>query len=248
MTELKPKIRPIQAVQALRRLMKNKEDTVQVFKLARALDGPVSERNYQTFRQLPIGQTVLSEKRDLARALMDRGHLATLPEGSLGRAYYDFVTREGLSPEGFQKDMEASGEDLTRYGEDRMRYIYRFRHAHDLYHVLTDYGRDELGELSLLAFTSAQSGYRSFRLISFFGGLKARGRYPGIKIGPLIKEGARLGKAAQDFSHTDWEGMLSDPLDQVRLMLNVGRPEHYLAIKQGAEQIDQNYRAQLGMA
>ena len=43
------------------------------------------------------GQTLLEEQPNIVNALNDREALAVLPEGSIGRAYYDFVHAEGLS-------------------------------------------------------------------------------------------------------------------------------------------------------
>jgi ubiquinone biosynthesis protein COQ4 len=236
---------PLAALAAVLRLMRDKEATYEVFKIGAALDGPVTERLYQRFAATEVGRRVLSCKLELQTTLADRRHLASLPAGSLGRAYLDFVSGEGLSVEGFQAEMDRTGEDVSRVGEDRARFTYRSRHAHDLYHVLTRYGRDLVGELALLGFTQAQTGSRALLLIIVFAVFKGWREYPGLPVLACLMEGFRLGRAAGDFVAADWEGLLALPLEEARSRLRVGAPRRYLAIQADAEAIDRRYRAKL---
>ena len=48
---------------------------------------------------------------------------------------------------------------------------------HDLWHVVTGYGRDELGEACLLAFTYAQNKNRGVGFIAFVGCFKLFAKY-----------------------------------------------------------------------
>lgn len=242
------KVRPLKAMAALRRFLRCKEATHEVFRLISALDGPVAERKFKAFKASPVGERVLSEKSDLSAALANRRALSSLPVGSLGRDYLEFTLREGLSPEGFQKEMDESGENFTRAGEDRQRYIYRVRHTHDLFHVLTGYGRDFIGELSLLAFTRQHSHSRALILLILGGYLKSRRDYPGIPIWSCIREGAKLGKASGDMFNADWETLLTKPTGLVRQTLNIGVPRRYLAIQNAADTLDRRYREELSAA
>ncbi|MGF1606442.1 MAG: Coq4 family protein [Rhodothalassiaceae bacterium] len=242
------RVRPFVAAQALFRVLKQKESTHEVFRLVNALDGPSMERCFQRFAASPTGARVLQERRDLARTLSDRAALAALPEGSFGRAYLAFVTAEGLSAEGFQSEMAASGERLDDLGEDRQRYILRVRHSHDLFHVLTGYGRDFVGELSLLAFTRQHNLSRAFLLLCSFGRFKAQRDYPGLPIGACLREGARLGRRAEPLLLADWEALLPQPLAQVRRRLEIGVPRRYLGVKQAADLLDCRHREDLATA
>ncbi len=241
----KPRVRPLKAAKAMIGFLRNKEATYEVFQLVRALDGPIVERNFRQFRASPVGQRVLKRKQDLLHTLSDRNSLAAMPEGSLGRAYLDFITREGLSAEGFQAEMDATGENMDKLGEDRARFIYRFRHTHDLYHVLTGYGRDFVGELSLVSFTRRQNNSRGLAVLVFFSRLKAMRDYPGLGVNACISEGLRLGRQAGNLMNADWEALLRMPLHDVRKQLKIGPPRRYLAIKTSAELLDQRYREDL---
>jgi len=66
---------------------------------------------------------------------------------------------------------------------------------HDLWHVATGYGRDLVGEASLLAFSYAQTRNRGVGLIVAVAGLRASGDFAFAR--PMIVEGYRRGKRAQ---------------------------------------------------
>ena len=66
------------------------------------------------------------------------------------------MTDEQISPDG----LVAASEEVNRTGrenEDRNRFGMRMRDSHDLWHCVTGYSRDLVGEASLLAFTFAQT-------------------------------------------------------------------------------------------
>ena len=69
----------------MRRLMRDREDTRQVFLLMDALRGKTSLRQFARFRQTETGRAVLAERRQLFDRLSDRKSLAAVPPGTLGR-------------------------------------------------------------------------------------------------------------------------------------------------------------------
>ena len=238
----RPRMMPFKAARSLIRILRDKENTREVFRFARYVDAPITAKQAAQFIDTPVGARVLSGEADLTKTLSDRDRLAELPTDSLGRAYLSFVTSEGLSAEGFQRDLEASG---GRYGvEDgpAAAYARRVTHTHDLFHVVTGYGRDMIGELSLLAFTQRQTKSRAIGVLRFFNAFKAMRLFPGLPAWTCMAEGAQLGQAARDLVSADWEGLLERPLSEVRATLNVRAPSRYLAIKSRAEAIDLHHR------
>src|SRR5437016_11767143 len=93
------RLHPIAALRAMRNLIRNREDTKQVFLLIEALRGKTTVRQLARFRQNETGRAMLAERRSLLDRLSDRASLAALPTGSLGRAYYEFMAAEDLSAE-----------------------------------------------------------------------------------------------------------------------------------------------------
>ena len=150
------RMRPLAALGAMRRLLKNREDTSQVFVITSSLRGKSALRGAERLRKTEAGRSALAEKRSLLPILCDRAALAALPAGSFGRAYYDFVVREDISAEGL---VEASmvQKKFPAPTADEQIFRERIRDMHDLWHVLTGYGRDPLGETCVVAFTYAQT-------------------------------------------------------------------------------------------
>jgi len=94
---------PIAAYRAVRALMRNREDTRQVFLLIDALRGKTTLRQLARFRATEFGRAALADHRRLFDRLEDRETLKALPAGTLGGAYYEFMASENLSAEGLVK-------------------------------------------------------------------------------------------------------------------------------------------------
>lgn len=225
----KLKMQPGVAWQALKELIDNPEDTAKVFVIIRAMSGPSLELGLERFIRLPLGRRVIEEQIDLLDTLHDREALRALPADSLGRAYLQFVESENLSADGLVEASESGGEGyqnpwLERYGK-------RLRDMHDLWHTLTAYGRDELGELCLLAFTYAQTRNRGIGLIVLVGGLKMR-RVLGRGVLRAVLRGFRDGRRAAWLPGVDWEQALARPLEEVRAELGIRAPLTYQALRE----------------
>ena len=183
--------------------------------------------DYEAKDELESRRELLTQAMDV---LNDRDMLRALPDGSLGRAYLEFVERENLSADGLT-DASVKGGRIIK-DPDLALYAARTRDMHDLWHVTTGYGRDGLGELSLLAFTYAQLGNIGIAMIIYFG---ARGgvRESGDKrIWKAIWEGYRNGRSATWWAAEDWEGLLAAPLEEVRKQLKFAPASTYRQVFQ----------------
>ena len=240
------RIEPLKALAAIRALKQNKEDTGQVFKVIEALSGGAEERLFHRFTASQGGQRILGEQLELLSVLADREKLAAMPEGSLGAAYYRFMTSENLTADGL---VEASNEMKLREDmpADGKRFRDRIRDQHDLWHVLTGYGRDGLGELSLLSFSYAQTRNRGVGAIVLLITYSANKMYAGCGIWRAIREGYRRGREAHWLPAEIWEELLPLPLEQVRAKLGVTVPApEYRRAMAAAEALD-TARAELGL-
>ncbi len=213
------------AWQALRRLLANPEATEEVFTIIRAMSGPSLKRGLKRFRSTNQGQHVLSNRIDMLETLQNKEYLASLPANTLGRHYLDFIQSEKISADGL---VEASDSNITyaEMDEDLARFATRQRDTHDLWHTLTEYGRDELGELCLLAFTYAQTQNRGIGFIALAGALKMRRHY-GFKVFSAVYRAYRASKKAEWLPQQDWEKLLKRPIDEVREQLLIKSPVHY---------------------
>ena len=152
----------------MRRLIQNPEATKEVFIIIEALAGNALDKGFQRFNETPMGRQILAEKRSLLDSLRDREQLAAQPKHSLAAHYLNFVTTEGISADGLAEPSEDM-RSIRNLDEDLLLFANRQRDMHDLWHTLTNYGRDELGEVCLLAFTCAQSPNRGIAFIALVG-------------------------------------------------------------------------------
>lgn len=229
--------RPLKVLHHFSKLVEDKEDTEQVFHIIEATKGKRSHRQAWDFIASPEGQRYLREETDIPAMLDDHARWADCGPNTVAAHYIAFMKREGLSAAGLVAEShkwqapEARHADLTEW------YFERLRDTHDLFHVLSGYGRDALGEASLLAFSYQQNHNKGILFIAYAGARQIM-KMSGTKA-PLysaIKEGRRLGKAAAKIAHQDIAALMREDIDAARVRLNIGKPEVYqqcLAILEG---------------
>jgi len=224
----RPRLHPIAALRAVRKLMSNGEDTQQVFLLIEALRGKTTPRQFARFRKTETGRAVIGENRRLLDRLNDRASLAALPAGTVGRAYYDFMASESLSAEGL---VEASRITMRALPADEVTlFRERSREMHDLLHVVTGYGRDPLGEACLVAFSFAQTGLKGFAVIAIYAARKIARSRPDQPVGRAVFEGYRHGRSTGWLPGADWETLLAQPVEAIRAQFAVKPPTCYRTI------------------
>ncbi len=224
-------VRPVHAFVSVIRLIRNKEDTRQVFEAVQALAGASGKRLFKKFVATPYGRRVVSEPVRLEKILSNRDWLRAMPEGSLGRAYLAFMEGENLTPEGLLGAAGEAGIDYaceTQFEEFRRLFLH-LSVSHDLWHVLTGYGRDALGELCNLAFTYQQTRNPGFRLIIAIGLLAQKREAWRAPLIRAVLEGRRMGKGADFIVQHDVEALLPLPLEEARARLGIIAPEIYNA-------------------
>ena len=209
-------------------LAQNPDDLTKVFKIIESLPGRSTERILKRTRASTSGQLLLLEQPTISSLLSDRAALAALPAGTLGRAYYELTDRAKITAEGIVQASMVEREAPQLSGE--LKFVgERMRDTHDLWHVVTGYGTDVVGELALLAFTFAQAPHMGVGLMVGFAYLQ---RVPGVNA--TIREAYRRGKRAEYLPAIPWERLLDQPLDAVRAELGVGPPPAYTPISSAA--------------
>ncbi len=206
------------ALAALRKLLADKDDTGEVFEIMRALNGASTRNGYLRLLGTAEGGRIAYERAELAPILSDRAWLATLPENSLGAAYARFTSAASITPEGL---VEVSSRVMMDMAHPVTWFGRRTRDAHDLWHVLTGYGTDSLGEASLVAFSYAQTRSLGWAFIAVGAALKSRQapeRYPYAR---AIWEGFRRGRQAAWFAGHDYRALLPLPLEDARARMGL---------------------------
>jgi ubiquinone biosynthesis protein COQ4 len=184
------------ALRSLRRLLNDKEDTTQVFEIMRSLNGNSTAKGYHRLLTTPEGGRIAYRRDEFAARLMDDAWLDSLPDGSVGGAYRDFIRQEQLSAEGLA---EISRQGIKEVDEQHPYAWFgrRTRDVHDIWHILSGYHRDALGEAC-----------------------RAKGAkdYPFVK---AIWQGYQRGKAAAWLLGEDYERLMAEPLEAARRRLNI---------------------------
>lgn len=223
-------VQPLKALKALLALRHDPQDTRQVFLLTEALRGRSPFKLRDRFRADAQGRERLAERRSLLPTLRRLDWLAQLPPGSFGRVYHDFLAEQNLSAQGLVDVAKSAGMTQPDDGSDRHYIGCRLRDMHDLFHVLTGYGRDELGEVCVLAFSYPQQYTRSFAVIAFFGALALRRRLRTPGVLGAVWQAWRHGRAAAWLVVQPLESLLERDLRELREELNIAPPTRYLAV------------------
>jgi len=214
------------AHRALKALRNDRSDTAQVFKIVMALRGNSLQRNLARMRSSARGRQILSERRNLGELLRNKTRLHRLPPDSLGRQYLDFMEHEGFTVEGLVTASKKGYSERTDDSDVRV-FSNWARDSHDLWHVLTGYGRDSLGELCLLGVTYSQTHNIGTAFVALMGLKNARVDYPGAPVVRAVLQGFLVGRHARWLITQDWDDLLERPIEAVRREIRLKRPTYY---------------------
>jgi integrase len=93
------RLEPLRAFRAFRKLIRNKEDTAQVFEIMRALSGRSISRGYNRMLKSLEGGRQAFLREELAHKLDDPVWLSQFGPGSVGAAYREFRETRGFTAE-----------------------------------------------------------------------------------------------------------------------------------------------------
>jgi ubiquinone biosynthesis protein Coq4 len=175
----------------------------------------------------PTGSAILRERHPLPRGILEPERLAHLPDGSLGRTYYEHCRHNDLDPKVIAEESEKVAAEIP--ATDEHRFIYnRTRDSHDFWHVLTGYGIDMAGEAGIIAWTYGMMRNRAYLLICLLNAMMCarRGRPDVFR---TVWQGYWYGRRSPQLLAIDWEPLLERPLDAVRSELGLyPRPDYPL--------------------
>jgi ubiquinone biosynthesis protein COQ4 len=214
MKAIKDRLLAARAIWSFVDLVRHPEHLDRVFEIADAMSGQrrdVLEKMRDSFAMDPRGAAALRERPRLTARLAD---LRRLPAGTLGRAYADHMTDNGLDP--------AAIPTLPSDGEIEFMRAHLYE-THDVWHAVTGFRTDVAGELGLQAFYAAQSPGGLPLLLIAMGLLNAalftvsdrERRFE------AIVTGWDMGKRAEPLFGVRWDELWQRPIDEVRVTLGV---------------------------
>lgn len=221
--------RPLRAIKSFQALIKDKEDTSLVFKIFESLPSRDFLPRVAALALSERGEFLRSTEPTLAEVLDDHAALRRTPKGSLAHAYCDFMEAEGLTAAGLVAESERSGR--ARFPDLVEWFINRSRDTHDLFHVLTGYGRDALGEQCVLLFTHGQAPSQGHLLIGYAGAANIAKMTKGSKapVFGAVRQAHRTGRGAPPLISQPIRKLIERPLEEVRSALKIPEPDRYRA-------------------
>ena len=119
------------------------------------MDSETYEKLARSWRDTSEGRRLLEQRPSLQGRDLDLAALERLPEGTLGHELMRYFRANGLEPFVTSFPVESDVDYLSK----------RYRETHDLFHVITGYGTDMIGEMELQAFVLGNLGLRQALLI-----------------------------------------------------------------------------------
>lgn len=223
------RLQPLRALKAFRRLVVDKEDTTQVFEIMESLTGRSIPWGLRRLLRSPGGARLAYQRAELNDKLNDAVWLAEFAPGTVGAAYRDFMKAENLSAEGLamqSRQVRAEIEAPNLYAW----YGRRIRDAHDVWHVLTGYGRDALGEACVVSFSHAQTRSLGFLFIGLGAANQIRRGSKAVPARRAVIQAWRNGRRAHWLPAQDYEALFAEPLEAARTRLGIHPASVYAGV------------------
>lgn len=164
----------------------------------------------------PTGRRILRDRPRITSQTISVARLRGLPRKSVGRAYVEWLDREGVSPD---------TRDSVKYidNEECAYVMQRYRECHDFYHATTGLPVMVEGEVALKAFEFANTLLPMTGLSMFaVSRLKAaeKSRFLSTYLPWALKNGLK----SKEIINVYWEENLERDADSLRRELGIERP------------------------
>lgn len=223
------RLEPLRAFRAFRKLVRDKEDTSQVFEIMRALSGRSIGRGYNRMLKTVEGGRQAFLREELAHKLDDPVWLSRFGPGTVGAAYRAFREARGFTAEGLADEARKVAPQVDAQ-HPVIWYSRRIRDIHDIWHVLTGYGTDALGEACVVSFSYAQTRNLGFAFIGWGAAREIQREVSSIPARRAVWQAYRNGKAARWLPALDYEALFEQPLEAARARLNIRPADIYEAV------------------
>ncbi|MBW4517317.1 MAG: hypothetical protein KME11_19080 [Timaviella obliquedivisa GSE-PSE-MK23-08B] len=194
-------------------LIRDPEKTDSVYDIEDGLRHIEATRLAVEFAKSKPGVAPLFEERYLAPP-PDIAALLQFSQESLGYAYASYITNAGFDPNFYRK---AEVTDDVTY------FLMRMRQTHDIWHIVTNFGVDVMGELGLKAFELAQVRRPLAAMLVAGSVIETLLKKPAAldRLLDVIPAGCRMGTQAQPLLAQKWEEDWEKSLAEWRSQLGI---------------------------
>lgn len=159
------------------------------------------------------GRRLLTERPRLNATAVSLDAMLAYPPRSLGHAYASYFPANAITP--------FAAPELPI--ETEHDYVAtRLREAHDVFHVVTGYGTDDLGELELQWFNLGNVGWGPLPLIVFIASFVTGRMKPYGGLWPVLRRARaayRRGRRSRTLASVYWEDYWRLPLRDAQALL-----------------------------
>lgn len=223
------RLEPIKAFHAFRKLVRNKEDTAQVFEIMRALTGGSGARGYNRLLRTVEGGRQAFLRDELAHKLDDPVWLGRFAPGTVGAEYRAFREARGFTADGLADTAREVAPEIDA-PHPVVWYSRRLRDIHDIWHVLTGYGTDALGEACVVSFSFGQTRNLGFGFIGWGAAREIQRENRAIPARRAVLQAWQNGQAARWLPGLDYEALFAESLHVARARLGIRPATVYAAV------------------
>ncbi|MEO0481207.1 MAG: Coq4 family protein [Planctomycetota bacterium] len=195
-------------------MLRNPEHTESVFDIEDGLKDIEATQEMVRYLKECRATKAMIEERWLATEDPDLDRLIELPAGSLGHEFARHIRDNGFDPDYFRKIKVRTDADYV---------MMRVRQTHDIWHMVTGFQTDRIGEVSLKAFELAQLRRPMAAVICSGAVIRFLMKDPEGLSDLLhgISIGYRLGLGSEQFLGQKWEEHWERSITEWREMLGV---------------------------
>jgi ubiquinone biosynthesis protein COQ4 len=198
---------------AFRKLIDNPADPVQGPIFQMCAEHTLMRKLARRLERCAEGRRLLAERPRLNARTISLATLGALPTRSLGRAYAAYFDANGLTPFDPPRLNVETAEDYV---------ATRLREVHDVFHVVTGYGTDDIGELELQWFNCGNLGWGPLPILVFVASF-ALGRmtkYGGLwSVCKRARAAYRRGRRSRVLASLFWEDYWHTPVRDLQTLL-----------------------------
>lgn len=164
-----------------------------------------------------VGREILRERPRMTLLSLSLPYLRSLPSGTIGKTYVEWLDREKVSPD---------TREPVRYIDDaELAYIYqRYRECHDFYHAVTGLPVLLEGEIALKVFEFINIGMPMNGLGALMAPLRLGRQQKKRLYGTYYPWALRLGANAKPLINVYWEKILERDVVQFREEMGIEQP------------------------
>ncbi|CAF3418898.1 unnamed protein product [Rotaria socialis] len=165
----------------------------------------------------PEGDEILKKRPVINTKTVDLNFLKSLPAGTLGKEYSNFLAKYNLTPD--------ARRPVSFIDDAELAYVMRrYREIHDLTHVTLGMPINMLGEVTVKWFEGIQYGLPMCALGGFFGSVRLGPRHTAKYLNLTLPWIVRTARQSRLFINVYFEKHWHKPLVEFRRELNIVEP------------------------